>query len=142
MSIQSNIKLRPIKDRPYGKSFDPDSSMTKQEFARQCDINRIVSSYVRTGHYENEKGIGMFQDVSNIPDYQSSLQLVINAKRSFEDLDPNLRKRFNNSPQELLEFLQDERNNEEAIKLGLREKPKQKDPEPDPEPIPEPPNEG
>lgn len=130
MSMPKNIKLRPKAERLYSKSYDLKKSRTKQEFAKQCDVNRLVSSYMKTGQFDNPHGLGMFEDVSEVPDYQNALQLVINARQSFEELDPNLRKKFHNSPQELLAFLSDPSNEEESIKLGLRkEKPK-------PEPIP------
>ena len=43
-------------------------------------------------------------------------------KESFEKLDVNVRKRFENNPQKLLDFLKDDDNRDEAIKLGLVER--------------------
>ena len=40
-----------------------------------------------------------------------------------------VRKRYNNDPAELLEFVMDEKNREEAVFLGLIEKPQESAPE-------------
>ena len=42
------------------------------------------------------------------------------AQQSFESLPSELRGRFENDPAKLIDFLSDERNNAEAVKLGLK----------------------
>lgn len=96
-------------------------SKTRQEFKKDCDINRIVDRYTRTGElpFIGRKNLGIYADVSQIPDYKSALEFVIAAKESFSTLDVNIRKRFHNSPDELMAFLEDPNNKDEARKLGL-----------------------
>ena len=62
---------------------------------------------------------------------------LLQAQADFMDLPAKIRQRFNNSPAELISFLQNSDNFDEAVELGLMEK--IKTPEPTPEPKPEPP---
>lgn len=95
--------------------------MTQKEFAHQTDINRLMSRYARTGTLPMNPNRGMFADVSGIGSYQESLDFVKQANKDFERLDYNIRRKFNNNPQELIDFLKDENNINEARKLGLVE---------------------
>lgn len=116
-------------------------SLTKQEYKDECDIARIVDTYTRTGFrpYDGAESVGLYADVSELPDYKSSLEYVIAARDSFSQMPIHVKRRFHNNPQELLTFLKDENNREEAEKLGLVEKRQFKSPppkEPEPEPAP------
>lgn len=71
---------------------------------------------------------GQYLDVSQLKDYQSSLQTVIDAQESFMTLPSEVRKKFANNPQQLISFLADPKNTDEAISLGLK-KPKPPTPE-------------
>jgi len=97
---------------------------TQQQFASQCEINNIIKKYQKTGqwlHVTSKQGV--YADVSQISDYAESLQKVLNANSAFNSLPSNLRARFENDPSQLLAFLQDSNNKEEAISLGLIPKP-------------------
>lgn len=111
---------------------------TRQEFKNQCDINRIIDKFTITGvlPFAGSENLGIYADVSELPDFKSSLEFVIHAKESFEKLNVNVRKRFHNSPQELLDFLKDPENKAEARKLGLL-KPEIKPPSTPAQPAPE-----
>lgn len=109
-------------------------SLTQQNFKNQCDINNIMKKYVNTGHitHLNNKQ-GSYVDTSSLPDYHQALQTVLDAQNSFFTLPSGVRKRFQNDPQELLTFLKDPSNKQEAIKLGLindEQKPKINDDKP------------
>lgn len=102
-----------------------EKSLTKQEFKDECDVNKIVSKYDKTGiltHINNNKPV--FMDTTGI-DYREALHTVIDANKAFDELPSILRKRFSNDPALMLEFLQDSSNLDEAIKLGLVEPPKE-----------------
>lgn len=140
---KKEVKL--VNGRPpeeWNKLVCKDVSRTRQEFVNDTDINRIVDKYTKTGvlPFAGRKNLGMYADVSEIPDYGSALAFVVHAKEQFNKLDVNVRKRFHNSPQELLDFLKDENNREEAVKLGLVEKGMalEEIPPIEPEPEPEP----
>lgn len=103
---------------------------TQQQFKDECDINTIVRNFGLTGQLPfNERTplTGDYTEVVN--DYQSALNMVMAADAAFMELPSNLRERFHNNPQELLEFVQDPRNKDEADKLGiLRGLPKEDEP--------------
>lgn len=109
-------------------SVDPDTgelleSMTKQSFVDDCDINTIMRRYEATGafpdHMNQRAGRGQFGDFSAVADFQSALNTVIEAEAMFADLPARVRDRFGNDPEQLLRFVQDDKNRDEAIELGL-----------------------
>lgn len=103
----------------------PNATMTKQSFKDECDINTILLKYQKTGFLDPAmvRARGSFGDFTSYDDYHSSLNQIIEAQEAFDQLPSSLRKRFSNDPGELLAFLEDPKNNEEAYKLGLREHP-------------------
>lgn len=105
-------------------------SMTRQEFAKDADINNIISRYRETGFLTDptrpSSRTPMFGDFSNVQDYQSALEALNQADEDFMKLPARVRDRFSNNPQELIDFLQDPANLEEAISLGLAVKPADK----------------
>lgn len=120
-------------------NFDPHTgeeieSMTKQSFVEECDINYIMARYETTGEfpqkYADKVGTGQFGDFTNVPDFQTALQTVMDAEEMFGNLPAKVRDRFGNDPQQMFDFLSDGKNREEAIKLGLV-------PPPAPEPGPQ-----
>lgn len=98
-------------------------SRTKQSFKDECDINRIMARYAATGtlDFVNRRE-AQFLDVSDL-DFQNAMQIVTESREAFMTLPSALRDRFNNDPSQLLGFLSDDSNREEAIKLGLVIKP-------------------
>jgi len=113
-------KLPPYKD---GIDFTGDPGKTDQSEAKDCDINNIVATYHKTGVLPNQRGLGLFADVSDAPSYQDALQTVINAENAFMALDAKIRKRFDNDASQMLSFLEDANNREEAIALGMIDPP-------------------
>lgn len=93
---------------------------TKQSFADEVNINSMVERYQRTGMLDHvEKNPGVFADVSKIGDYRQLVSTITDAKDTFMKLSPVIRKRFQNDPGELIDFMSDPGNRDEAIKLGL-----------------------
>ena len=94
-------------------------SKTKQSFKDECDINRIMARYQATGLLDfTQKREARYADVSGL-DYQEAANLVAGAQSMFNDLPSTLRERFSNDPAQLLAFLDDQANLQEAIALGL-----------------------
>lgn len=99
-------------------------SMTKQSFKDECDINVILARYENTGMYYDPlttrgSRAPMFDDFTAVPDYMESQNFVIQAGELFDALPSRLRRRFDNSPALLLEFLSNPDNAAEAAALGL-----------------------
>lgn len=102
---------------------------TKQSFKAECDINTIVSRFLRTGVLDfANKNQPRYGDTTGI-EYQSAMQVVASAKTLFNELPAALRDRFENEPALFLDFIQDPRNRDEARELGLL-KPESAAPEP------------
>lgn len=85
--------------------FDPESSMTKQEFKDQCDVNLLVAAFMRTGDASLlEKARGSYLDMTAIPaSYQDALNLVIEARNTFDLLPAAVRAQYNNDVQTFLD---------------------------------------
>lgn len=107
-------------DGPEIKDFGP--SLTKQEYAEESDINFIINQYETTGIAPAGPGrepiFGDFTDPT-LTDYQQALNTVQGARELFERVPAKVRERFHNDPAELIAFVQDDRNIDEAFQLGL-----------------------
>lgn len=102
----------------FGISCEP--GRTKQAFKDDCDINKIIARYEKTGMIENlSKGTPFYGDVSDILSYQDALEVVDKAESLFGSMSAEIRNRFNNNPAEMVSFLADSKNIEEAKKLGM-----------------------
>lgn len=101
-------------------------SLTDQTQKDDCDVNRILAKFRETGslidplHPGTRKPI--FGDFTDIPDYQGALDIIIRSDEAFMQLPAKVRERFGNNPQEIFDFLSDEKNRQEAIELGLIDK--------------------
>lgn len=99
-------------------------SLAQQSMKDICDINKIMAKYHKTGMITHlAKKRGQYVDLSSVKDYQTSLQTVIDAQAAFMTLPSGVRKKFQNDPQEIIAFLADPKNKQEAIDLGLIEAP-------------------
>lgn len=99
-------------------------SMTKQSFKDECDIHNILAAYKRTGMIEHiMRHEPRFDDLPDDVDYQSNLNIVMEAQENFARLPARLRAEFGNDPGRFLQALQDPKNAERFIELGLLERP-------------------
>lgn len=99
-----------------------DPSLTLQSEAEACDINYILDRVNHGAQLPPPDGSAKFGDFTQYGDpstYINSLSLVAEAQEAFSQLPANLRARFQNDPHKLLQFVDDDKNLEEAIKLGL-----------------------
>lgn len=99
--------------------IDCGEGRTKQAFKDECDINRIVSRYVKTGEMPPAKGGGVFADVSRIGTLLEARKKLADAEAKFKALPSAMRSRFKNDAGELLRFLANPKNLGEARELGL-----------------------
>lgn len=109
-----------------GISFVGTESRTQQQFAEEADINTIVRRFGLTGQMPENIGFPEYGDFSEVHDYQTSLNILREADEAFLRIPAEIRARFANDPQQLLEFLHDGNNRDEALKLGLIPKPPEK----------------
>lgn len=119
-----------IQNRPPRRQFftpGPSHVVRDTLVKQECDINHIVNRYKQTGSFLNP-GITPdrrlnFGDFCDVPDLMTAQNQIIAAKAAFSALPAVVRKRFDNDSFALLEFLGNPDNHDEAIRLGLCDKP-------------------
>ena len=122
-----------VESAGFDNSDEP--SMTQQAFKDDCDINNIIRSYDASGVYirpQESDGTRqpMFGDFTQMPaDMQTAYNLMLDARANFDQLDVSIRERFNYDPSKFLGFVQDPKNRDECVQLGLLA------PIPTPEPV-------
>lgn len=105
---------------PVTVEFDPEKEgRTQPEFKESCDVNYILKKYNQTGVLKVNAKTPKFGDFSQSVDYQDAMNLVVKANEMFDQLPADVRKRFNNDPQQFLEFANDEANHDEMVRLGM-----------------------
>lgn len=110
-------------DWDAGLDCSVEPSMTKQSFADECDINKIMERYEKTGVMSEGRRMYEFGEAISEYSYQESLNAVLFADEQFSNLPARVRDRFGNDPVQLLKFLEDPKNRDEAIELGLVDRP-------------------
>lgn len=99
-------------------------TLTQQQFAGECDINTIVKRATQGQEVTHvNTAVGQYGDFSNVPDYREAFEVVKRAEGLFMALPWQAREKFGNDPQRMVMFLQDPKNHDEAISLGLVKKP-------------------
>jgi phage internal scaffolding protein len=91
----------------------------QQHHKEECDINHIMYMFGKTGKVPVNALPATYGDFTHVVDYQTGLNALIASEAAFDALPSDLRKRFDNDPWELVQFLQNESNLDEAVELGL-----------------------
>lgn len=74
-------------------------TLAQQHSVEETDINTIVRNFTRTGVLPQAALPPSYQDFDEVFDFQTAMNLVTQAKRSFEALDADVRDAFRNNPQ-------------------------------------------
>lgn len=103
-----------------GLDCSKDEVITVQSAKDECDINLIVQKYTLQDVLNASNNVmASYGDFSDVPDFQTALIRVQEATEAFSHLPVNVKKRFDNNPQLLFDFVNDDNNYDEAVKLGL-----------------------
>lgn len=104
-----------------GVNFADAICRTQQQFKDECDINVIVRRHLANGDPGRfvKAQVGTYGDFYEAPDFQMAQDILVESRAQFEALPARIRDRFRNEPAELLAFVMDKDNLEEARKLGL-----------------------
>lgn len=94
-------------------------SLTVQSMAEEADINVLMHRYGITGKMPDNPRLPQYGDFTQITSYRDAVQAIMNAEEGFMELTARVRARFDNDPQQLLEFIDNPANRAEAITLGL-----------------------
>ena len=98
------------------------ATMTQSQFKDECDINKIMDRYFRTGCLSdplNQMRPGTYGDFTEMGDYMENMNKIVQAREMFDALPAKVRERFGNNPGAMIDFVMDPNNKEEAKKLGL-----------------------
>lgn len=122
------IKIYSRYDKPARKGTNTGKdSPTQQHMANEVNINMIMAKAKKTGQMPVFQNMNpMYGDVSDFGSYQEALMQIQSAQNDFNALPGAIKARFGHNPGNLLQFLSDENNREEAVKLGLIPKKEEK----------------
>lgn len=131
---------------PRVQKFFTKPSRVKKSFQDEADVNKIVHKYLRTGQMPAvDIKNPLYADYTNVDDYKTALDKVKAAEANFAMLPAEVRDRVDNDPHKYLAFMEDEKNKDEIVGLGLVTQaeadlvwPPEPEPEPEPEPDPTP----
>lgn len=118
----------------------PGKSLTQQALKSECDINKIMSQFAKTGLLPEAMSDrkGSYGDFSQITSFHEAKSLVRSAHDQFMTLPSYVRNYFSNDPENLLVFLDNPDNQDKAVELGLTNPLPVTEPEPEPSTPPEP----
>lgn len=114
---------------PNVRTHNRKESLALQQFRDECDINNLVERYHRTGTFYSALDCAgrvarmpQFGDFTALGDFREQQQKIIDVYEMFSQLPAKVRERFNNNPAFFVEFVGNEQNYDECVKLGLFEK--------------------
>lgn len=109
---------RPLEERTT-VDFSDDPGRTQTQFKDDCDVNKIVERHTRLGVVEHvNRHQPRYGDVTGV-DFRAWQEKIIGVRAMFLELPAEVRARFNNAPEEFLDYVQDPNNGEELVRLGL-----------------------
>lgn len=95
-------------------------SRTQKQFRDKVNVNSIMAKYRKTGLIDHVRQTpGVYTDLTRLPDYQTAMETVVRAQETFQTVPANIRLKFDNDPAKFIAFLDDDKNYDEAVKLGL-----------------------
>lgn len=97
-----------------------DESLTVQADLQQSDINFIVKQFGLTHELPFGRAVPVYADYHDVPnDYHAAQMFVQDAEEAFMLLPAEARARFGNDAGKFLDFVADDNNRDEAVKLGF-----------------------
>lgn len=100
-----------------------DPSLTRQSEAEDADINVLVKRFGLGQPLPQGVRMPQSGDFTGVSNFHEAMNVVIAARESFAVMPAEVRSRFGNDPGAFVDFCLDEKNRDEALKLGLVEKP-------------------
>lgn len=92
---------------------------TEQSHKDHVDIHKIMRKYKQTGMLPKVFGSPIYGDFSSGIEFHEANNRIIAAREEFMRLPSEIRKRFENDPGKIMDYLLDENNREELIRMGL-----------------------
>lgn len=112
MDLSPPYNLYSGRDTSHWAMTDFGPSLTKQEFADECDVNKIMERYNKTGVLPQSVDRSAFYfDADEMPwTFQEMQNILIDARNAFAALPAVVRKEFDNDPVAFAEFANDPKN--------------------------------
>lgn len=100
--------------------FDPDvePTLTQVHMQEETDINSIVAKFIKTGVLPQFRP-GQYGDFSEPVDLHSALNTIREADNAFAQVPADIRRRFNDDPANFFNFVNDPKNVDDLISMGL-----------------------
>lgn len=102
-----------------GLDCSADKGRTQQHFEEESNINTIIARVFKTGEFPAGMPMIMQGDFTDANDFQSSMDLIVKARESFDAMPAKVRTRFDNDPGKFIAFVSDDANFDEAVSFGL-----------------------
>lgn len=105
---------------PFALDCSDLPSLTRQEWADECDINMLMERYEKSGviSHVNQR-TPQYLDLGDVPDLQTAHHIIQNATAEFMALPANVRREFDNDPMKFIKFADDPANIDRMRDLGL-----------------------
>lgn len=121
--IMSSVYVEKNNDDPsIGVDCSNLPSLTRQEFAEECDINVLMSRYEKTGEIPRlNQAQPQYLDLEAVAgmDLQTAMNILNDATTSFMRLPAKIRGEFENDPMRFVAFAEDPANLEQLRTWGL-----------------------
>lgn len=112
--------------RETGIACTEEEGRTQQQFKDECDINVIVERFGLTGQLPENPRVPVSGDFTGIQDFQTAMNMVREAQEAFMEFPAEIRAEFDNDPGKMIAFVENEKNRERALEMGLIAKPAEK----------------
>lgn len=115
------FKINHIPKSSKGITFT-EPSLTEQNHRQECEINCIVAKYKRTGILPDMFSRireGHYGDFSKVNDYHHAMNQVAEASEAFYELPAEIRKKFDNDPAKMLDYVDDPNNYDACVEMGI-----------------------
>lgn len=120
MSMKENVSK---KDKPsvYGTVNREPEVCAKQSFRDECNVNKIIDRYTKTGVLTHVKQLQSVYGEFNTDSLQEAFAKVEAANNMFMQLPSALRKLCEHDPVKVMEFVQNPDNYDKLVEMGLAE---------------------
>lgn len=123
ITIKTRYTHQKAKPTIFSKDNSKSVSRTQQHFREEANINSIMDRYNKSGLLTDPAKVATimpkFGDFTNISDFQTMQNRIVEVKNYFMSLPADIRRRFDNNPNSLLTWMSDPENTKEARDLGL-----------------------
>lgn len=120
---KTNSENITIRNRVQYQQSDDEKILVEQNHKDEVDINNIVKKHgmdliAKTAAMQNF----IYDDNPN-NDFQETMNAIIQAEKSFSSIPSEIRKKFDNSPAQFMDFIHNSENQQQLVDWGLAQEP-------------------